>query len=192
MMKTIASAAAAGLLLMTLSDGANAQAARFDPGLSGSTAMPLTTVQMGGPNMPRGQFFQGRTGIGNRGDVQFRPRNGGGGFGGRRGGFRGGGYNGGGYHGGGYRRHGGFGIGAGVAGLAAGALIGGAIASQATPAYGYGYDPYGFDAGVEPQAAYVDPGQGGGDAAYCAQRFKSYDLSSGTYLGYDGLRHPCP
>ena len=34
---------------------------------------------------------------------------------------------------------------------------------------------------------------GGGDAtAYCAQRFKSYDPASGTYLGYDGQRHPCP
>ncbi|MGZ3311613.1 MAG: BA14K family protein [Xanthobacteraceae bacterium] len=24
------------------------------------------------------------------------------------------------------------------------------------------------------------------------QRFKSYDPRSGTYLGYDGARHPCP
>jgi hypothetical protein len=28
--------------------------------------------------------------------------------------------------------------------------------------------------------------------AYCIQRFQSYDLGSGTYLGYDGYRHPCP
>lgn len=28
--------------------------------------------------------------------------------------------------------------------------------------------------------------------AYCASRFRSYDPESGTYLGYDGLRHPCP
>ena len=28
--------------------------------------------------------------------------------------------------------------------------------------------------------------------AYCARRFKSYDPASGTYLGYDGLRHSCP
>jgi hypothetical protein len=28
--------------------------------------------------------------------------------------------------------------------------------------------------------------------AYCEQRFRSYDPRSGTYLGYDGLRHPCP
>jgi len=32
-----------------------------------------------------------------------------------------------------------------------------------------------------------------GDAeAYCEQRFRSYDPASGTYLGYDGRRHPCP
>ncbi|MGB8044731.1 MAG: BA14K family protein [Pseudolabrys sp.] len=24
------------------------------------------------------------------------------------------------------------------------------------------------------------------------QRFRSYDPGSGTYLGYDGYRHPCP
>jgi hypothetical protein len=28
--------------------------------------------------------------------------------------------------------------------------------------------------------------------AYCSQRFRSYDPRSGTYLGYDGYRHPCP
>jgi hypothetical protein len=28
--------------------------------------------------------------------------------------------------------------------------------------------------------------------AYCEQRFRSYDPASGTYLGYDGYRHPCP
>jgi hypothetical protein len=28
--------------------------------------------------------------------------------------------------------------------------------------------------------------------AYCEQRFKSYDVRSGTYLGYDGQRHSCP
>ena len=32
---------------------------------------------------------------------------------------------------------------------------------------------------------------GGVDPAYCAQRYRSYDPASGTYLGYDGLRHPC-
>ena len=28
--------------------------------------------------------------------------------------------------------------------------------------------------------------------AYCQQTYRSYDPASGTYLGYDGLRHPCP
>ena len=28
--------------------------------------------------------------------------------------------------------------------------------------------------------------------AYCARRFRSYDPSSQTYLGGDGLRHSCP
>ena len=27
---------------------------------------------------------------------------------------------------------------------------------------------------------------------YCMQRFRSYDPGSGTYLGNDGYRHPCP
>lgn len=27
---------------------------------------------------------------------------------------------------------------------------------------------------------------------YCAQRFRSYDPGSGTYLGRDGRRHRCP
>jgi hypothetical protein len=29
------------------------------------------------------------------------------------------------------------------------------------------------------------------DASYCAQRFRSWDSGSRTYLGFDGLRHPC-
>jgi BA14K-like protein len=28
--------------------------------------------------------------------------------------------------------------------------------------------------------------------SYCEGRFHSYDLASGTYLGFDGFRHPCP
>ncbi len=79
------------------------------------------------------------------------------------------------WHGGpGYRYYGyrrgydrGYGTGAAVlGGLAAGAIIGGAIASS------------------QAQAANAQ--------AYCAQRFRSYDPASGTYLGTDGYRHPCP
>jgi hypothetical protein len=28
--------------------------------------------------------------------------------------------------------------------------------------------------------------------AYCMQRYRSYDPESMTYMGFDGLRHPCP
>jgi hypothetical protein len=69
-----------------------------------------------------------------------------------------------------YRRDRGNALAAGALGLATGAIIGGALAqqqAQAAPVYG-------------------------GNAAYCAQRYRSYDPASGTYLGYDGLRRPCP
>ena len=106
----------------------------------------------------------------------------------RHGGFRGRGFAGrsfhGGrrFHGGGFRRRG-YGGGALIGGLAAGALIGGAIASQAAPAPVYGAPVYGAP-------AYGPAGDDG--TAYCMQRFKSYDPDSGTYLGFDGQRHPCP
>jgi hypothetical protein len=83
-----------------------------------------------------------------------------------------------------------------VPGLVAGALVGGAIAADSYayyggPAYyGPGYDDQYYDDGA---AVAVAPAPVGGDAtAYCAQTYRSYDPASGTYLGYDGLRHPCP
>jgi BA14K-like protein len=103
----------------------------------------------------------------------------------------GGGWNGGYRH----RRGGGF-----IPGAVAGAVIGGALASS-YPYYGYGGsdyydygyndDPYSYgDAAV---VAAVPDAVGGDDAvAYCMQTYQSYDPASGTYLGYDGLRHPCP
>jgi hypothetical protein len=39
------------------------------------------------------------------------------------------------------------------------------------------------------------PGMGGPDqsaSTSCEARFQSYDPASGTYLGFDGMRHPCP
>jgi hypothetical protein len=30
------------------------------------------------------------------------------------------------------------------------------------------------------------------DADFCASRYQSWDPDTGTYLGYDGYRHPCP
>jgi hypothetical protein len=34
--------------------------------------------------------------------------------------------------------------------------------------------------------------QGGTDVSYCEQRFRSYNPSTGTYLGFDGQYHACP
>ena len=71
-----------------------------------------------------------------------------------------------------YRRdRGGNALAAGALGLATGAIIGGALAQQ------------------QAQPTYVAPN---GGSAYCVQRYRSYDPASGTYLGNDGLRHPCP
>lgn len=82
-----------------------------------------------------------------------------------------------GYYYGGRRRYNGGAAAAGIiGGLAAGAIIGGALSNQ------YGY--------AQPQTVYGVQDQGGVD--YCIQRFRSYDVRSGTYLGYDGLRHSCP
>ena len=107
---------------------------------------------------------------------QFHRGFGGHGFGGR--GFAGG-Y--GGY--GGYRGYGGYGNwGPGYA-LGLG-LLGGAIIGSQYPYYDSGY---GYGAGYDSY-----PQDRGGDySAYCANTFRSYDPASGTYLGYDGFRHPC-
>ena len=93
-------------------------------------------------------------------------------------------------------RGGGWGIGAGLLG---GAIIGGMLASP----YYYGAGPYGGYYGSGPYGGYYGSGPYYGGApgyvappgdgvAYCTQRFRSYDPGSGTYLGFDGLRHPCP
>jgi hypothetical protein len=108
----------------------------------------------------------------------------------------------------GYGRDAAFAVGAGIA-------TGAAIAAGG---YGYGYDPsyygdnYAYDSGYGDSYAYdngatystglplvtfdqqapVDgPMVVSGDASYCAQRYRSYDPASGTYLGFDGMRHPC-
>src|SRR6266403_142437 len=94
---------------------------------------------------------------------------------------------------GGYRyRHRGF-----FPGAVAGAVIGGALASSYAYGwpgyddYAYGYDdPYYYDDAAVVAAV---PAPVGEDAdGYCMQTYQSYDPASGTYLGYDGLRHPCP
>jgi BA14K-like protein len=103
--------------------------------------------------------------------------------------WSGGNWRGGNWNGGWRHRRGGF-----WPGVAAGALVGGAIGSS----YAYYGDPY-YDSGYgyyddgyyDDSTVAVVPG-GGDDAASCAQRYRSYDPASGTYLGYDGQRHPCP
>jgi hypothetical protein len=102
----------------------------------------------------------------------------------------------------GFGRAAGFAAGAAAAGIATGAAI-------ATGDYGYGYEPYyygdnyAYDSGYDSYAYDTGPvvgfeqpvpveGPVVGDASYCAQRYRSYDPASGTYLGFDGLRHPCP
>jgi hypothetical protein len=70
-----------------------------------------------------------------------------------------------------------------IGGLALGAIIGGAANAYGPPPPGY-YAP--------PPAYYAPPPPPAGDwYAYCASKYRSFDPASGTYLGYDGLRHPC-
>ncbi|HLJ01712.1 MAG TPA: BA14K family protein [Bradyrhizobium sp.] len=93
-------------------------------------------------------------------------------------------------------------------GVAAGVAAGSALAYGAYD-YGSYYDPYYGDSYAYDDGAYDDPGYAValdqplpvvpsivepvvGDVSYCAQRYRSYDPASGTFLGYDGLRHPCP
>jgi len=83
----------------------------------------------------------------------------------------------------------GWGWGAG-AGFVAGALLGGALVGPRYYPYYYGPGPYYYGPG--PYYPYYAYPPGGDAVAYCMQRFRSYDPRSGTYLGYDGLRHPCP
>jgi hypothetical protein len=59
---------------------------------------------------------------------------------------------------------------------------------------GYAPPPPGY-AGAPPAGpapAYAGGPADGNPAAYCAQRFRSYDPNTGTYLGNDGQRHSCP
>jgi hypothetical protein len=61
------------------------------------------------------------------------------------------------------------------------------------PRYGWGPGIGGFVAGAMIGSAIANSNARTNDSvAYCMQRFKSYDPASGTYLGYDGDRHPCP
>ena len=115
-----------------------------------------------------------------------------------------------------WRRGWGWGWGAPVAaGVVAGAVVGSAVAASAygpyypgpyypapAPAYGYPAYPapaYGYPPPVAgppggyPQQAPGASSQSAGDpVAYCMQRYRSYNPQTGTYLGTNGQRHPCP
>jgi BA14K-like protein len=88
-------------------------------------------------------------------------------------------------------------VAAGVLGLAAGALIAG-IASQpvySAPSYS---DPYRYR---PVRNYYANDGYYGGYRSlqpwsrewyhYCRNRYRSFDPSSGTFIGYDGQEHFC-
>ena len=90
------------------------------------------------------------------------------------------------YYGGGYRHHhrgGGFWPGVAVGGIGIGSTYG----YYGSPSY---YDDsYGY---YDDSAVAAAPPTDDDAVAYCMQRYRSYDPASGTYLGNDGLRHPCP
>ena len=67
-------------------------------------------------------------------------------------------------------------------GFAAVAVIGALLAAPFYHGAPYHQPEPGYHYGPPPADA-VD---------YCMQRFKSYNPSTGTYLGKDGHRHPCP
>ena len=85
-------------------------------------------------------------------------------------------------------------------GAIAAGVVGGAVAAATSPLWAPGYYDYAPGYGYAPGYAYATgPYVASGpvvaqndDASYCAARFRSYDPASGTYLGFDGLRHPCP
>jgi hypothetical protein len=163
----LAAAAFAGASLVSLSAPARAMPAAPVP----AVANGIETVQWNGPY--RGRVQGGR---GYRGGPAYAGR----GYYGRPGVY-GRGY--------GYRRgiDPGAAAAAGIVGLAAGAIIGGALSQPRTiveePVYG---------APVYGAPVYAEPGYGASPEDYCARRYRSYDPASGTFLGYDGLRHPCP
>jgi len=123
--------------------------------------------------------------------------------------WRGGGW--GGWHGG---------RGWGWGGFAAGAVVGGLLAAPYyyggyAPYYNGGYAPYYggyapyYGGGYVDEGGYDEPYVGGygggyrggyagryagagGGVEYCMQRYRTYDPRSGTFIGNDGHRHPCP
>jgi hypothetical protein len=81
-------------------------------------------------------------------------------------------------------------------GVVAGALVGSALAAPYYRPWPYYYPYYPGPYYAPAPAGYYAPGYGpapgGGAVAYCMRRFRSYNPQTGTYLGTDGYRHPCP
>src|SRR5947209_18015486 len=75
-------------------------------------------------------------------------------------------------------------------GAAVGGLVGGAVAGAAGAVAGAAAAP--AAAVAAPGVAVAGPGEPVIDVAYCQRRFRSYDVRSQTYMGSDGVRHPCP
>lgn len=153
----------------------------FSPAVAASVAMPSSAAIRDAA--PAGMLTNVRDGRNWNGGGKNWWKYNGRGYG-NRGYYRGGNY---GYRNYGYRHHDhddnfGAGLALGVFGLAAGALI----ANQAYryPAYGgYGY-------GAPVYGTYGGYGANGWADA-CAQKYRSFDYRTGTYLGYDGRRHTC-
>jgi hypothetical protein len=66
-----------------------------------------------------------------------------------------------------------------------------ASGTQYGPDYGY-YGPRSGSGSAYDSFAYSGGMSVGRDQGYCQQRFRSFDPASGTYMGFDGRRHPCP
>jgi hypothetical protein len=79
-------------------------------------------------------------------------------------------------------------------GAVAAGVVGGALAAATSPLWAPGYYDYypGYAYGPGYAAAPAPVVAGGDSVAYCQQRFRSYNPSTGMYLGYDGQYHPCP
>lgn len=68
-------------------------------------------------------------------------------------------------------------VAAGLFGLTLGAIVGGAIANSNNN---------------RNQDVLVGPARGSNvNVAACQARYRSYDVRTNTFLGYDGVRHPC-
>ena len=75
----------------------------------------------------------------------------------------------------------------GAAGLGLGFALGAATSPYYYDDY---YGPYTY--GYDDYAAVPLYSTSDASVQYCIDRFKSYDIASQTYLGYDGQRHSCP